>query len=145
MYQQNRYSTNGNTNPILKEVTVMKHTIKFYYLPPTTFKKNGPLIESSEPTITYRASEDWENELNAAIMSLYDKKHPLMHLGFYLPSATVVDLLPNEFPWKAGIPTNVENLDGIVLAAGLWLGRQLDLPLEEVRSSIQRYLLINTL
>ena len=140
MPQQNGYSINGNTNPVLREVTVIGHTIGFYYLSPMTFHNNNPHIVESEPPLVYRASDDWENELYSSIRSLLDKNHSLMHLGFYLPSSTVIDLLPNEFPWKAGIPTNVGNLDGVVLAAGLWLGRQLGLPLEEVRSSIQGYL-----
>ena len=52
----------------------------------------------------------------------------------------MVRLFDGRLPWQVELPKNVEDLDGIVLAIGLWLGRTLDLPLDEVKSNICQYL-----
>lgn len=127
------------TDSTYREVTIGDNTIKIAYLGPTKFNTDSSWdqpIAVGPP----EALENWKNDLYSSIRRLNDVNHPVGQLTNYLPTGTVVDIYDGILPGKVELPEEINDLDGIVLATGLWLGRELGLSLDEARSNIRQYL-----
>ena len=133
------------TDSTYREVTIGDTTIKISYLGPTKFKT----VSSWDQPLAIgppEALEDWKNDLYSSIRRLNDVSYPIGQLTNYLPTGTVVNIhegINGMLPRKVELPEDIKDLDGIVLATGLWLGRSLGLSLDDIKSTISQYLVDN--
>ena len=135
----------------VRKVTIGTHTLGIFY-PGSAISRNNanPNFNTELIRLIYLPPTGWENNLDTAIEELADPEHLVEDIHKYLPDSTLFNYRPYaedtntslRFPREIGIADEIVegNLDNVVAIAGLWLGRVLDLPLDEVKSTVYKHL-----